>query len=254
MDLSPTQGILTMVDLEQASNPTHQSIMDIEKVKGPIALLYALPTELRFMILGDCIASGHPEFMRASRALQKDGQAIICKEGVYRMRFGAGIDDKGQRPSQEVANAIQNIEITIDLMKIDWTKIILDLANATPANPVLGRSLTFAGSQILRGHCEVVVQIKCALDVELTCEVMGHLSLFERFKEMSLRMERHRTEGLGLPLCTCTPKGEETAVEEMMVYLASRLGKAKLVKVENGWRMTFYPRKHAEEIAGGVEG
>ncbi|CAD6582516.1 MAG: hypothetical protein ASARMPREDX12_000965 [Alectoria sarmentosa] len=108
--------------------------MDIEKVKGPISLLYALPTELRFMILGDCIASGHPEFMRASRALERDGQAVICKEGVYRMRFGARIDDKGQRPSQEVANAIQNLEITIDLMKIDWAKIIFDLENSSPAN------------------------------------------------------------------------------------------------------------------------
>ena len=123
-----------MIDLEQSSKPTHPSIMDIEKVKGPISLLYALPTELRFMILGDCIASGHPEFMRASRALERDGQAVICKEGVYRMRFGARIDDKGQRPSQEVANAIQNLEITIDLMKIDWAKIIFDLENSSPAN------------------------------------------------------------------------------------------------------------------------
>ena len=115
--------------------------------------------------------------------------------------------------------------------------------------------MTFAGSQILRGHCEFVFQVKCALDVEPTCEVMGHLSLFERFKEMSLRMEHHRTEGLSLAPCPiCTLQDEESAVGWMVQFVASGLGKAELVRVENGWRMTFYPRKYAEDIAGGVGG
>lgn len=56
--------------------------MDIQNTKGPDPLLYKQPTELGLTIVGNFIASGHPEFMRALRALQEDGQAIICKKKV----------------------------------------------------------------------------------------------------------------------------------------------------------------------------
>ena len=47
------------------------------------------------MIFGDCVATGHPQFMRVSRVLYNDGQAVLFKQAIYRMRLGSAVDNNG---------------------------------------------------------------------------------------------------------------------------------------------------------------
>lgn len=235
MGLNPAQGTITTDHLEKSPDLTKPTVMDIQKMNKNVPLLYGLPTELRFMIFRDCIASGYPQFMKASRALQNDGQTLICKEGIYRMRFGAGDDNNGQRPTHDVARAIRNLDITIDLRRV----IGLD--------QILNRSMPFAGSQILRAQCKVVLRVKCTMDVLVKLELIPLVSSFGSFEKVALWIEIDAMKDHSLYPCCCDAGW-------MLVLFESRLGKAELVKVKDGFCMIFYPRGHAEAAARRLEG
>ena len=226
------QGTITTDNLERLSDHTQPSVVEIQNINGPESLLHKLPIELRFMILGYCIASGDIQFMRASRAVMNDGQAIICGEGVYRILLGAGDDENGQCPSSEVVRTIQNLDVTVDWT--DWRFVHSDL----------DRLEQFADPQIHRKCCNIMLKIvdvsNFLVGLEL-CQVLRH---FGGFRKIALRIEIDRVKPLGHMIYHL-----QWGDDGLSGSLYPMLGTPEVTVDKDGFVMTFFPRKHAREVA-----
>lgn len=92
-------------------------LANYKKGLGPFFL--KLPRELRDMIYSDLITSGHPHFMRVSRAMNADGMAWIFKEGIYRVNFNINqfreelVCYNCPPPTSKIMDNIQNLNIRI---------------------------------------------------------------------------------------------------------------------------------------------
>ncbi len=183
------------------------------------------------MILGHCIASGYPEFMRASRAMRKDGRAVIFKDGVYRMRFGnEETDSNAQRPDYEDAQLIRNVEITVD---------------TTTGGEAVVRAIgywIFHMRPRLQHHggkrCEAVFKVDCALKTEPDLAMRNLLDCFCGFEKVVVRVE--------VRPCPCIMIKNGAFGGYFRSIFGEVLGKTDLVKVEGGYCYTFWPRRYAK--------
>ena len=196
------------------------------------------------MILGDCIASGHPEFMGASRALQKDGEAIISKRGIYRMHLGSPGDDSDQYLSEVTAEKIQNLDITFPIIE-SWGYEPSGLLLLEP----------FMESHIRREHCNVVLlKVVCISTLVAGIELLKPLWRFGGFKKVSLRIEIDEKKGLWRQRqCPCLLEEELFDDEWMRNFFILRLGKAEIVKANNGFCITLDPEEQARAAVEGSE-
>lgn len=240
MDPSPVERTVAVV---QPSGSSQLSPTDSQMASEQGSPLYKLPTELLFMIFSQCIVSGHPQFMQASRALQEIGQALISKKGIYRMRLGYEKDNNCQHPSQETVKTIQNVDVTADTKNIEtqWG----------PISRVWDRLKPFTGSQYTRGKCHIILKTASVYDWG---NLIMLLAKIERFERLILRIEVDNTNGPGSLICICLSEEEEIAVEWFCNLLEWKLGKAEIIKLEDCLCLTFYPRKYAEAVASGIEG
>lgn len=234
MGSNPVHGTITMAHLEQSPGLNQPTAIDIENLSGTGPLLYQLPTELRSVIFGDCIASGHPQFMQASRVLLEDGQALIGREATYRMHLASKTDNNGQRPSQEMVATIQNLHVTIDMRE------------RGSLGPNLERLQPFGGSHIHRGQCHVVLQVDSTLSVLAGVGIFKCLLCFGGFEKVALLVKE---EHLGFPNYWIMSR-VYTLVEVLPKWLYPTLGMAEITSKKDGFVMDFHPRKHAEAFAG----
>ncbi len=234
MNPEPAQKIVTTDNLEHLSDLPQPSVVDVQNTNGPESLLLKLPTELRFIILGDCIASGDLQFMRASRALLNDGQAIICGEGVYRILLGAGDDENGQCPSNEVVKTIQNLDVTV--VWTDWRFVYSDLE----------RLESFADPQIYRKCCNILLKIFDVSNFLAGLELCRVLRRCAAFQKIVLRIEIDRAKPIGQMIHHL-----QWGDDGLSGLFYPMLGAPDVTVDKDGFVMTFFPRKHAREVAEG---
>ena len=245
------QGVVAKDHLEQEAGLIRPSTTEAPKTNEPVPLLYRLPTELRLMIFRDCIASGHPQFMQASRILQHEGQVLISKEGTYRMHLRYSKDDNGQRPSREVAQMIQNVHVIVDTTELTDDRTYFE-ANTVP----LGWDrLRFAASPDLRGQCHIHLKVGCVLIALYNDQILSLLCHLHGFERVVLRIEANGTKQHTGPFSwMCTGPNEKVALKLISELLEKCLGEAEVVEGRDGFLATFYPRKYVEAVAEGVEG
>ena len=191
------------------------------------------------MVFGDCIAAGHPEFMRASRALQNDGEAIISRKGVCRLHFGTPNDKFEHRPCRKMTKEIQNLDIKVDMtdfcdhVRQGWDSL----------EP-------FADSKICREHCNIVLKVGCVENIDDGIELLRIFWRFKGFKKVCLRIEADVCLGLEVP-CICMSRVADAGVERIHEFFASKLGEAEFINVKDSFCMTFEPVEQAKALAGG---
>ena len=199
------------------------------------------------MVLGNCIASGHPDFMRASRALHHDGRAIVFEKGTYRMWFGAGVEDNGEEPSPYTFGRIKKFDITVDLR----------MHNSVLDDVIL--SLWLLQSSRGRGKkCEIRLQTGCALNVASEPKTLELLGLLRGFEEVVLRVEIDRRVENGHAVsaagsaCHCEKWEREAngVYVKIWGFLEPVLGKAEVVREEGRYCLVYHPGENAKASEG----
>ena len=78
--------------------------------------LLKLPQEIRDMILEPLLASGHPQFLRASQAMNAEGTSLISKHGIYRINVGFGkCKTNCPQLTQPLADTVRNIHFCVNM-------------------------------------------------------------------------------------------------------------------------------------------
>ncbi|KAM0797665.1 hypothetical protein BDR22DRAFT_824106 [Usnea florida] len=222
---------------------TKKTALDIQKKKGLGPFFYKLPQELRLEIFGYCVALGHPQFMRASRILRNEGNAVISKKGIYRMRLGQMIDNNGQYPSQEVAKTIQHLEVSVDVPP------------RTLYYPISGwdRLKPFEDPDTPRGKCKIVVKAENIMDVIALAEMFYFVSCLRGFEEMLIHVIIFRDQAHDLFPSLIQSPGEYRFLELVGESLFEQLGEGQVEFKAYGFAWRFYPRQHLEKIGSRAE-
>lgn len=153
---------------------------DIDSPNGLGSFFSKLPQELRDIIFADCLASGYPQFMAASRAMREEGLGQIWEKGVFRMILGnvPGVP-VCPRPTQDIANKIQHLSVRIkgteghtrDLC----STLDLDILKA------------FGGSEVPRKSCKIFYEHKIRSSIMLG-GLRAIVKTFVGFKDVELRV------------------------------------------------------------------
>lgn len=80
---------------------------------GPMFL--KLPREIRDITFGRLLASGHTEFLRASKILSKEGASLISKHGIYRTNIAFNSKANCPKLSQPVVDTVQNLHLRVNM-------------------------------------------------------------------------------------------------------------------------------------------
>lgn len=195
------------------------------------------------MILGDCIASGHPQFMTASKTLQKDGQAILFKHGVYRLRLEDEKDDIPRRPSQETARQIRRFDIKVDMRHGDPLRGVKDdLIMMLKESHIPGRK------------CKIHFRADCILNVAEDRHALEVLQSFRDFEQLAIQIESEN-HGLNPSVSTCwyTRWQDDPDCLRIWSSLESSLGKAEVTSAEKGYCLHYHPKKHNEASKESVQ-
>ncbi len=231
-----------MVNIEQQRNFYQSAFTDAQMESGLGPLFYKLPTELRFLIFGDCVASGHLQFMRASQVLHNDGQALIFEKGVFRSSFGEPHDDYDRYLSPRARQMIRNIDITIH-MRIYHT-VMLALNYWTIRAPLL----------ISLRHCEINLKVSCVRQFIICANPAILLACFNNAKKLVERVEIDKKMKLSWKDqdCSCTngiPCVTDCAVRAVQMCESHqyRLGEGHSMKAEE-LCLTFERKKKFEML------
>ena len=222
---------------------TKQNALDIQKKKGLGLFFYKLPQELRLKIFGYCIALGHPQFMRASRILQNEGNAVVSKKGIYRLRLGQMIDSNGQYPSHDVVKAIQHLEISVEVPPRTFYYPISSW----------GRLKPFEDPDTPRGKCRIVVQAEHIMDVIALAEMFYFVSCLRGFDEMLIHVMVFRDLPDNLFASLIESPAEYRFLELVGESLFEQLGEGQVESKAYGFAWRFYPRKYLEEVTSRAE-
>lgn len=180
---------------------------------------YNLPRELRNEIFIDLLTSGHPNFMRTSRAIEQEGKAWISKAGIYRINVGFSDRTNCQKPNQNTVDRIQNVNLKIQ----------------HPLCPVDAQILDFViGPSPHHKTCNVF------FERAISYFAIGRLQRFTWFEKVALRVST------GFRSSYIDPDVRTWALGRMRGLLEPILGKADVAEDETSCSMVFYPRK-AEE-------
>ena len=182
---------------------------------------------------------GHPQFMRASLALQNEGNAVIIRKGIYRMRLGEMIDSNRQYPSQEVAKAIQHLDVSVGVPPRTFWYPISSWDRLKP----------FEDPDTLRGKCRIVVQAEHIMDVIALAEMFYFVSCLRGFEEMLIHVMIFRDLPDDLFASLIESPKEYRFLELVGESLSEQLGEGQVESRAYGFAWHFYPRKYAEEVA-----
>ncbi len=110
--------------------------------------LFAIPRELRDMILGDVIASGHPKILRTSRKLHEEGTELLYKRGICRLNMDFTNYTAKFSLQKPIATLIQNVNIEIEPTRQMDDRVW---------NQKVEIFRKFSGSSVSRKDCRVVL-------------------------------------------------------------------------------------------------
>ena len=97
-----------------ATSMSDSNTVDVTTDLG--TLLLRLPQEIRDMILSSLLASGHPQFLRVSKAMNAQGMSLISQYGIYRINIGFG-RRKTNCPqlTQPLADMVRNMHFCVNM-------------------------------------------------------------------------------------------------------------------------------------------
>ncbi|CAD6568381.1 MAG: hypothetical protein ASARMPRED_001694 [Alectoria sarmentosa] len=236
---------------------------------GP--LLSKLPAEIRNIIYADLLSSGHPHFLRASKATHAEGSGLVAEHGRYRLRFAFPGTINHPLPSQRVVDAIRNLDIRADASEIG--KLPLTRKEV----PDLWLLRAFGGSGIVRGQCDVEFQVHPHTSNICVHRICRCLRLLSDFETVAVRVEIG-----GRDPVSATRKGpakfsrgclgavwavaprdnspppvcwSESHLEYIYAWVRRELewflGKGHLGRDEVGLRLVFHPRAALEGVGNG---
>ena len=216
----------------------HEHVVQPQEVISSAGLgpyLFKLPPELRDQIFTQLLASGYPTFMRTSKAMKKEGEMWIAKEGIYRINLACfyGINCHG--PSQEVLNKIQNVSIRVKGPRY-WTN------TGIAGHPELKALDDLAGSAFLHKTCIVSLEFDEPL-FHLENRILSRLKRLHGFEKVVLRVWSKWTGEAQI----INPLGKHEALEALGDSLKPFLGNANSRSDEAGWSMVFYPHNTRRE-------
>lgn len=84
--------------------------------------LLSLPRELRDEIYGYLLASGHLQVLRTSRQLSQEALESLYPKAIFRMYVNSTDGSRNIKPSENVADQIQNIKLQWDLSDHDCSR------------------------------------------------------------------------------------------------------------------------------------
>lgn len=146
---------------------------------GPMFL--KLPREIRDMIFGPVIASGHTQLLRASRALNEEGMVLVSQHGICRINIGFREATGFTQPMQRTVDTIQNLRV-----RVNTRYYLTDNYKNSPGYQLL--EMFARGKLPSQRTCSVVFETypqKCRVDFE----VLSLLTILERFDKVTLRIE-----------------------------------------------------------------
>ena len=143
------------------------------------ALLLRLPQEIRDMILSPLLASGHPQFLRVSKAMNAQGMSLISKHGIYRINIGFG-RRKTNCPqlTQSLADTVRNIHFCVDMRSYPSQHL-----EGLPEKKTL-EMFTRKGSR--RKSCTVTFEGTYVNSQMVAGEVLACLLMFKWFGKVTL--------------------------------------------------------------------
>ena len=228
--------------------------------------LSQLPGEVRNTIYSYLLATGHPQFLRASKALYVEGSGLMAENGVYRVSFGVPKRINYLLPSQRIVDNIRNVDICTDMSHFGGT----DWMVYTPPSRWLLEAFGEPGRP--RGQCSVTLDVHPSTNRTPLAGFCGYLPLFSDFETVIVRAKVNWLEPDSSTICPKKSlmgkatktwlKQRETAAVPWSVFmyrfiydsggflgLESYFGEGLLREQdESGFWMVFHPRQAQERL------
>lgn len=236
--------------------------VDVRRGLGP--LLSQLPGEIRNDIYSYLLSTGHPQFLRASKALHIEGSYLVAKHGIYRMSFGLDNGTNYSLPSQRIVDTIRNLDIHADLTYYAaWPWV-------TEGKPDLWLLQAFGEPGRIRGRCSVSIQAGRSTAEKLLARICMPLRLLSDFETVVVQVDlawlREPSSRTNFPqgsmLVEMSTAWFEQQAKTVSVpwsvfkytyfyehtHLTQNLGEGRQLEGgdEGGFRLVFHPRKALE--------
>lgn len=251
---------ITMLTEPVISFAVASKSVDVQRGLGPV--LCQLPGEIRNNIYSYLLSTGHPQFLRASKALHIEGSGLVAKDGVYRMRFGDDNVINYSLPSQRIVDTIRNLDIHADLTYYaGWPWV-------TEGKRDLWLLQAFGEPGRIRGRCSVFIEVGYSTTEELLAHTCMPLRLLSDFETVVVQVDlgwrsapsspiTHPEGALLVKMSTAWFEQRETGAVPWSVFkyryvydhthLTHNLGEGQLEGGDDGgFRQVFHPRKALE--------
>ena len=160
--------------------------LPIDMPGGLGRLFSKLPGEIRNVIYSDLLSSGHPQFLRASKAIHFEGSTLVQEQGIYHLKIGFSKSINHVLPSQRVADTIRHLDIRAKVSDaLGPHSMIQDY-------PDIWLLQAFGGSRIRRGVCNVSFEFYPAINNTCMKRVCASLKLLSGFEKVVVRAKIDR--------------------------------------------------------------
>lgn len=201
---------------------------------GPLFL--KLPREVRDMIYGPVLASGHTQILKASRALEEEGMSLISQHGICRINMSSKVTTGFAQPTQQTVDIIKNVQVRVDT----WYSESYYYKDS-PGYHLLEM---FASAKFLP-HRTCSMAFKTYPTHFVGHIVFNLLETLERFDKVALSLEVDSITGIS----SLDESGLYFAVREgsmrfgmPRIDMERTLGTVYLEKNDEGDHIVFYPR------------
>ena len=222
-----------------ATSISESDTVDVATSLG--TLLLKLPQEIRDMILSPLLASGHPQFLRVSKAMNTQGMSLISKYGIYRINIGFGKRKTNcHQLTQPLADTIRIIHLCVNMKSYPSQHL-----GGLPERKTLQM---FTRKDPGRKSCSVTFEGAYTNNQMVAGEVLACLSTFKNFAEVTLSVNIDWLPGQCFSelilewyraLGACSKIRCFTYARE---FLEPSLGSAYRVGEGHCDQMVFYPR------------
>ena len=212
-----------------------QQIRDMIYPTGLGPFLFKLPREVRDKIYQHVLASGHTQFLRASRALKKEGTSLISQHGICRINIGFQEKTGFAQPVQQMVNTIKNLDVRIDTKYSPGYSL-----KDSPGSQLLEM---FARAKFLT-HRTCTVILKTYPVPQAEQEALNLLKHFEGFEEVTVRIKYKLVSSMFTYDNFShwhSMRDEYLRLEFARRELEPTLGTAHQGWYNEGWHMTFSP-------------
>ena len=234
--------------------------VDVRRGLGP--LLSQLPGEIRNDIYSYLLSTGHPQFLRASKALHIEGSYLVAKHGIYRMSFGLDNGSNYSLSSQRIVDTIRNLDIHANLTYYAaWPWVTEGISD-------LWILQAFGEPGRIRGRCSVSIEAGGSTAEELLARICMPLRLLSDFETVVVQVDlawlREPSSPINFPLGSMLVNMSTAWFEQPKTvrvpwsvfkytyfyehtHLTQNLGEGHLEGGDDGGaRLVFHPRKALE--------